>query len=201
MRADEDVLVAALTILISDISDFLNVGKNFSVSQIEQTIYILIESFPSYKIDDFVICFHRAKRGFYGKTYDRLDGMIIMEWLNQYDEERTIEIEQFRINEKVKLQSAIAPEVDHNAIPMPNYVKDFIKNIGKPFKDYNNLKVLSDEEYTIKKLIARWDRQFSNLFRKLGKTKEGYRFLLIKGIHMNLQEFLEYKMKNYSSKK
>lgn len=56
--------------------------------QIVQTIRLITEDFYYFNIEDFKLCFNNAKRGLYGKIYDRIDGNIIYEWLQKYSEER-----------------------------------------------------------------------------------------------------------------
>lgn len=56
--------------------------------QLVQTIQLIIEDFYYFNIEDFKLCFNNAKRGKYGKVYDRIDGNIIYEWLQKYSEER-----------------------------------------------------------------------------------------------------------------
>lgn len=57
--------------------------------QLVQTIRLIVEDFYYFNIEDFKLCFNNAKRGRYGKVYDRIDGNIIYEWLQKYSEERT----------------------------------------------------------------------------------------------------------------
>lgn len=56
--------------------------------QLVQTIQLIIEDFYYFNIEDFKLCFNNAKRGRYGKVYDRLDGNVIYEWLETYSKER-----------------------------------------------------------------------------------------------------------------
>jgi hypothetical protein len=79
---------ALLSYAISDLVDFFNLGKTMTVEQIAQTVELIIEEFGILKIDDFKLCFSRAKKGYYGQVYDRLDGQIILLWLNTYAENR-----------------------------------------------------------------------------------------------------------------
>lgn len=196
-KHDDDFLIATLTILLNDISNFLNVGKNFTVPQIEQTCYLIAENFKHLKIDDIVICFNRAKSGFYGKSYDRLDGMMVMEWLNAYEMERDEQIVNLRQNENNRIKKNIdESEINPKAVPMPDNVKEFIKKIGKK-QEAEKLRSMSEEEYQTQRLLARLDKQFSNLFRKYGVTIKGYRFLVINDLKVNLKEFLDYKLENY----
>lgn len=84
----EQSLQAILVIILTDLIRFFNVGKTTGQEQLVQTIRLIIEDFYYFNIDDFKLCFNNAKRGFYGKVYDRIDGNIIYEWLQKYSEER-----------------------------------------------------------------------------------------------------------------
>lgn len=57
--------------------------------QLVQTIRLIVEDFYYFNVEDFKLCFNNAKRGKYGKVYDRIDGNVIYEWLQKYSEERT----------------------------------------------------------------------------------------------------------------
>ena len=84
----EQSLQAILVIILNDVIKFFNVGKTVGQEQLVQTIRLIIEDFYYFNIEDFKLCFNNAKRGFYGKVYDRIDGNIIYEWLEKYSEER-----------------------------------------------------------------------------------------------------------------
>ena len=80
----EQSLQAILVIILNDVIKFFNVGKTVGQEQLVQTIRLIIEDFYYFNIEDFKLCFNNAKRGFYGKVYDRIDGNIIYEWLQKY---------------------------------------------------------------------------------------------------------------------
>jgi predicted RNA-binding protein Jag len=166
----EDGVTAAralLVILLNDLVGFFNIGKTMSDVQIASTADLILEDFKLLKPDDFVLCFKRAKKGYYGKVYDRLDGQVIIEWLSQYECERNAEIEQFRAKEKRELEKGLSNQNDEKAIPMPDYVKELIKNISKkePQTIQSNL---SEQEIQERKVISRWDNQFNNFYKKFG---------------------------------
>lgn len=56
--------------------------------QVASTADLIIEEYYFLKPDDFKLCFTRAKKGYYGKVFDRIDGQVIFEWLNQYTNDR-----------------------------------------------------------------------------------------------------------------
>lgn len=82
-------IVALLNIMLVDVITFFNVGKSMGVDQVKATVPLLIEEYWMLKPDDFKLCFNNAKKGIYGKIFDRLDGQIIMEWLEKYRMDRT----------------------------------------------------------------------------------------------------------------
>ena len=74
--------------VLNDLVDFFNVGKSIGAVQVAQTVDLIIDEYYFFKPDDFKLCFNRAKKGLYGKVYDRIDGAVILEWLGRYEKER-----------------------------------------------------------------------------------------------------------------
>lgn len=87
-ETSEMYLLAILTIMFNDLIDFFSVGKTMGQSQLVSTIQLVIEDFYYLNIEDFKLCFNNAKRGVYGKIYDRVDGNIIYDWISRYAQER-----------------------------------------------------------------------------------------------------------------
>lgn len=87
-RYGEQFLFAFLTIAIVDLIEFFNVGKTMGEVQVVSTIRLIVDDFYYLNVEDFKLCFNNAKRGRYGKVYDRIDGNTIYEWLNKYSTER-----------------------------------------------------------------------------------------------------------------
>lgn len=84
----ETKLRAFMAKIIIDVVMFFNVGKIMNDNQAAQTADLIIEEYYFLKPDDFKLCFNRAKKGLYGKVYDRIDGAVILEWLGRYEKER-----------------------------------------------------------------------------------------------------------------
>jgi hypothetical protein len=84
----EALAIGILCKLIGDTCDFFNVGGNMTDIQIQQTAIMIIDSYHWFNIYDFTLCFKNAKVGKYGKLYDRLDGAVILQWLEAYNQER-----------------------------------------------------------------------------------------------------------------
>lgn len=84
----EQFLYAFLTIMVSDVIDYFNVSKTMGERQVVDTVKMIAEDFYFLNIEDFKLCFNNAKKGRYGRVYDRIDGNVIFDWMNQYMSER-----------------------------------------------------------------------------------------------------------------
>lgn len=101
--------------MILELSTFFNLGKNMTEEQSAETAALLLEKYPVETLEDFSICFKKAKTGEYGKVYDRLDGHIIFEWFSTYLEEKYQVRERIIQEEKKKQekeQAEKAAEID-----------------------------------------------------------------------------------------
>lgn len=96
MKAElgEQKMLAILTLFITDVVKFFNVGKGMNPEQIVQTAKMVAKDYYFLKPEDFKLCFDNAKRGKYGTIYDRMDGVIIFGWLDNYVNGRMNHAEQ-----------------------------------------------------------------------------------------------------------
>lgn len=80
----EGATVDVLTLLILDAIKYFNVGKAMNADQVKMTAELVAEEFNEVTIADLKLCFNKAKKGEYGILYDRIDGAIVIGWINQY---------------------------------------------------------------------------------------------------------------------
>lgn len=196
---NEAYVKAVLSILIADTADFLNVGKTISGPQIMQTIELMLEDFSIYKIDFFIACFNKAKKGFYGKQYDRLDGQIIFEWLTHYEYEYQTDIEKNRATEKTLIEQGkisisgsnqkLLEGQDNTPVPMPDYMKEAIKIISTkkvlPVKE----RVKTEAEIVMQGFLL----DFDDLYEKYGQAG-GIKIVALHGAPgkaMSVQDYVE----------
>lgn len=85
-EASEADARALLYIAICEVCDFFNVGKNMNDRQVALTVDFIIERFWYLKLSEIKYCFRQAMMR--DKLFDRLDGNIILGWLEQYSCER-----------------------------------------------------------------------------------------------------------------
>jgi hypothetical protein len=109
-------LRAFMVKVLNQLVDYFSVGKTMGATQIAQTADLIIEEFYYLKPDDFKLCFNRAKKGLYGKVYDRIDGLVIFEWLNGYVGERLDAAQEETIREAAKYKEDRTPEAGYNAL-------------------------------------------------------------------------------------
>jgi len=134
---EDIVLNSLLHKLIYDVADFFNVGKGLTDMQIEQVCILIFEDYYYLTVADLKCCFNKAKKGEYGKLYDRLDGAIIMEWIRTYLEERMeISAEISKKKHLEKMEYSIGT-------PMPGYVKELITKC-EPQKEKTQSLVIND---------------------------------------------------------
>lgn len=88
IEIDQIGVRAILSILLTELVSFFNVGKTMNDMQVAMTCDLIIDNYPEYKLEDFKLCFRNAMALKYGKLFDRLDGGIIMEWISKYSRER-----------------------------------------------------------------------------------------------------------------
>lgn len=100
----ETKLRAFIALTIVDLALFFHVGKIMNEDQAAQTAILVIEEYYYLKPDDFKLCFTRAKKGQYGKVYDRIDGQVIFDWLSTYVAERMCTAREQSISESEKFK-------------------------------------------------------------------------------------------------
>ena len=83
---------------------FLNVGRGMNEWQIAETARMIAADYYYLTVADLKVCFRNGISGKYGQVYDRIDGMIVLEWLATYNDERA----QVAEMESTKKAKAIA---------------------------------------------------------------------------------------------
>lgn len=147
-----DGVRAILVLTVTEVCNFFNVGKTLNATQAAMTVDLIIEKYFYLKLEDIKLCFHRAM---YSHTaYDRLDGNIILSWLERYDADRDEYCSLHSINEGKShnvedrsaaigcsydeywdRQSKLAESGDEEAIERVKHHKELVKTLSekKPF--------------------------------------------------------------------
>lgn len=90
--------------------------------QVEETAYIIIERFRGLNYVDIGMCLKLSKMN--EKIYDRIDGGMILEWLDKYDSTKTDLIVLERQKQKTKQDSEWSALGERTSIQK---LKDFLK--------------------------------------------------------------------------
>lgn len=116
--------------ILADIVEYFSVGKSMGATQVAQTIDLILSRYYYFKPDDFKLCFNRAKQGYYGKVYDRLDGQVIFDWLNQYDATRT----EMAMQQSDQEQYSETDNHERGAVQDANILHDYkLKNLADKY--------------------------------------------------------------------
>lgn len=85
---NEDSVIMMLVAWISNLQRFLNVSAKMDAAQMDETCRMILDDFWALNCADVNLVMSRAKRGFYGQLFRRIDGQIIYQWFAEYFEER-----------------------------------------------------------------------------------------------------------------
>jgi hypothetical protein len=192
---------AILSILVTDVVNFLSVGKTMNADQVMKTVELILEDYSHLKPDDFKLCFTRAKKGYFGKSYDRIDGMVIFEWLQMYEFEKSDEIEHYREKENFlfKKQASELPtekEIEE-AVAMPNWFKEGMKKIFEKATVVEAVEIR--KPHPVNDMVQGWIARFREInYLQDDPKKKPSRFIKKYGRHFDINEYLRFKQDQYN---
>lgn len=135
-----DYIQDELVILASQVN--INSNLNLQTHQlpiIAQTIY---DNFKSESIEDIILCFRKGAAGFYGQIF-RLDGAVIIDWMQKYLEEKYTIVES-----KVYEQKREDAAVDYRAFQQRLEVqREKERDERQAQLERNKIQALKDFEY------------------------------------------------------
>jgi len=126
----EGVIKGMLMKEISNMCQFFNFPRTMSGYQIEETAELVIESYPIYMPEDFILCFKNIKLLRYGKFFEGIDGAKILEMMAAYDLEREDQIMAVRQKEAnqykadARLMAEPVAELAKKILEKPKEVKE-----------------------------------------------------------------------------
>jgi hypothetical protein len=83
-----DYSASILALMIGDFCSNFNTRFPMSAEQIADFAIELLTDYWTYRLEDFVAFFALAKRGNFGKVYDRIDAAVILTFLGEYNKHR-----------------------------------------------------------------------------------------------------------------
>lgn len=103
-EAGFDFTCAWIEMWLVDLRLSVNIGKRMTDDQCTQTAILLLQDFYNLKIADINLIFRKAKTGQFGEMYNRLDGVMIYQWFDQYFNQRCEIAEQMSQKEHDNLK-------------------------------------------------------------------------------------------------
>lgn len=89
---------------------FYSTNGTMDAIQVADTIMLIREAYPHYTQEDFKLFFNMAKKGMFGQIFGRMDGEVIMSWLNKYDIHRDTVAQNESIKEADRFKPLTPPE-------------------------------------------------------------------------------------------
>ena len=80
--------ISYISVALTNYLDFVGRRNTMDDYQVTETATLILEEYPTMKIDDIAFFFRQCKLSHFGKLYD-LNGAVLLDWLNQYLKERT----------------------------------------------------------------------------------------------------------------
>jgi hypothetical protein len=90
--------------MLNDVIDFFNVSNTMNGDQVLTTAEMILDNYGYLKIDDFKLCFNRAKRGLFGQVY-RMDGNVILSWIETYISDRIDTVGEMNYAQHVSIKA------------------------------------------------------------------------------------------------
>ncbi len=133
----EEFTEGYVAIWITNLVEFFEVGKRMGENQIIETAMLIMQDYYMLTLADINLVFTRAKKGYYGELYDRLDGAVILTWFRKYFDERCSEAESLSQREHERhVNPNGAPRSSNNgreaqANAFKKYKTELLKNMTK----------------------------------------------------------------------
>lgn len=154
--------------------------------QILNMISLIIDKYPNYTPECFVLFFKRALSGQYGKVYDRIDTQVIMEWLKAFD----LELDEETVNLRNKQASHYKQENKNTPQILLPILKDIVEKTTKPMEPQQGPRKKTDAEIQ----VQNWITEFDNLYMNSSNQQHGMRLIYFNDQWIDINEFLEIKL-------
>jgi hypothetical protein len=113
----EEKTIHALNVILIDLCNYFSVGKGMGAEQVKETSRLLLAKYNRLKIEDLKLFSDYFKSGYYGKSYDRIDGQVILIALDEYFEDRIKEAERLNFE---KHKEAITDKGEYYFVQIAN---------------------------------------------------------------------------------
>lgn len=200
----EEKTKAAINAILADLVLFFNVGKSMTELQVRQTTDLIILEKPHLSLPDLQVCFRRAKSGVYGKLFDRIDGSVIFDFINQYEAEKTDEAENQSIYDHSQFKKKTDTEAKTGIHPDSQKIIDEIKSrLSKQIEQEREKEdIIRNSRMGLSKVSEltpeqKWMGTYDRIFKRSGEMVGGAKFIDRNGVKMSMSEYLTFRSKKY----
>lgn len=185
----EDAQLAVVVKLINQVVMSFNIGKNMNANQILDAAKEIISDYYFLKIEELKTCFEMGRKGKFGKVYDRVDLMILCEWLAKYDELRNDALEVMR---KDKTDRENVYQIFHEEPDQKNPILDVMREVNEKISAGKHIQKIPPPELpSPEKIFQAW---VQHRWNSLPKTvTKSFTFGHAYGKQMTEMEFFERK--------
>lgn len=99
----------ALDIALTKLVAMVNVNQNLNDGQIKIIVEDLLDKYPNESLEDFILCFKKARHGEFGIIY-HVHSAIVFAWMDLYLDQKYQVIERNLMLEKENFHKPIKPE-------------------------------------------------------------------------------------------
>lgn len=149
----EEKTLAALNSILIDLCNYFSVGKGMGAEQVKETSRLLLAKYNRLKIEDLKLFSDNFKAGQYGKSYDRIDGQVILIALDEYFENRVLEAERININKHKEV-------FDKNENYIIKVGNNFVRSVEEDFEPVEKQELATAYTFSVARLIK---KSLSNL--------------------------------------
>lgn len=100
----QEFIIAYIEYWIDNLNDFINASRKMTPDQMGETAIMIYQYYPYLNVADLNLVFTKIKHGEFGKLYESIDGVKILEYFRTYSNERADKIEQQGINSDEKFK-------------------------------------------------------------------------------------------------
>lgn len=178
----------ALDVQLTRLVGSLNLKWNLNDGQIKTIVEDLIDKYPNESLEDFMLCFRKARQGEYGELI-RLDSPIVFSWMSKYLDEKYQVLEAQLMKEREQHYKVIIPENSDR-----DWHKEWLEAVNKN-EGMKRVPDLSDDEINDegqaepKKKVYRYDESEAEI--RLREYRERLAIFQEKTIRERHPEFTE----------
>lgn len=138
-------------LMIDSVVRFFSVGKTMDGYQLGETARLISSEFYMLKIEDLYLFFERFKSGYYGATFDRIDGHVIMTKLREYVDERMDVAERLSLEKHKEII-----ETERQEQYLIRVGSNWVRSCGDDFEEVDKKELATAYTYGVAVKLKSW---------------------------------------------